>query len=161
MHNSVRGFFKEVAKFAQPGWTVIEAGSYNVNGSIRDLFDGTLYLGFDERPGPDVDRVMSAHETHRFGYNYADMVLSTSMLEHDTAPWESAASFIEWLRPGGFLAVTAPGFGWPRHEYPGDLWRFSVDSFRVLFPSRWMAELICKEQDLGEGPDVLYFGRKR
>lgn len=61
---------------------VLEIGSYNVNGSIRLLFDyPELYIGLDLAPGKDVDVVCRGHEydtTLRF-----DTVISTECFEHD------------------------------------------------------------------------------
>ena len=42
--------------------SVLECGSYNVNGSVRDLFAVREYIGLDWRPGPGVDVVNLVHE---------------------------------------------------------------------------------------------------
>ncbi|MEO7251905.1 MAG: hypothetical protein ABIW30_04775, partial [Arenimonas sp.] len=36
---------------------ILEIGSYNVNGSIRQFFQGSTYVGVDLTEGPDVDVV--------------------------------------------------------------------------------------------------------
>ena len=41
---------------------VLEVGSRDVNGSVRQFFDGGEYVGVDWRPGPCVDLVLLAHE---------------------------------------------------------------------------------------------------
>ena len=42
--------------------SVLECGSYNVNGSVRGLFVAREYVGLDWRPGPGVDVVSLVHE---------------------------------------------------------------------------------------------------
>ena len=61
---------------------VLEVGSYNVNGSVRDHFHNfSSYTGVDFRPGPNVDEVCLAHDMD-FDVKF-DVVISSSMLEHD------------------------------------------------------------------------------
>ena len=61
---------------------VLEVGSYDVNGSVRQFFpNSTEYVGVDWRPGPGVDHVAFAHKLKLPGR--FDTVISASMLEHD------------------------------------------------------------------------------
>jgi 2-polyprenyl-3-methyl-5-hydroxy-6-metoxy-1,4-benzoquinol methylase len=82
---------------------VLEVGSYNVNGSIRDLVSGAaLYHGIDWRPGPDVDEVCLAHAfAPRPADRRFDTLVSASMLEHDPHWMASVAQTMQALRPGG------------------------------------------------------------
>jgi SAM-dependent methyltransferase len=84
--------------------TVLEVGSMNVNGSVRDLFDGE-YIGIDREPGPGVDYVFDA--AHFDGAQTFDVVVSTEALEH--APDPTAIIGCAWraLGPGGTLILTA------------------------------------------------------
>jgi len=84
MHLSNRVFWETCSKkypafFNDPA-KVIEFGSYNINGSIRDVFSCSEYTGLDWRPGPAVDIVLLAHE---FKSEKVETVVSASMLEHD------------------------------------------------------------------------------
>ena len=66
------------------GKRVIEAGSMDVNGTVRphaETLGPASYTGIDMRDGPGVDQVMDAAEIPgRLGY--FDTVISTEMLEH-------------------------------------------------------------------------------
>jgi len=87
------------------GLSVLEIGSYNVNGSVRSLFPGVRYMGIDRRPGLGVDLVCDAREAD-FDEAY-DLVLSTEALEHDPEPQQIVRCAWRALRPGGVLLLTA------------------------------------------------------
>src|SRR5690242_14807098 len=122
MHDSVMKWVKQVvSKIDLTGKTVLEVGSYNVNGSVRPLFESAKeYIGVDFRPGPGVDYVMNAHDLN-FPIHYFkivtdglfDVVISTEMLEHDSEFWRSLSEMGRVLRPGGYLILTARGNGFP------------------------------------------------
>jgi hypothetical protein len=85
MHKTNELFWKTCSKkyskhFSDPS-EVIEFGSYNINGSIREAFSCSKYTGLDWRPGPCVDAVSLAHSYRH--PNKVDTVVSASMLEHD------------------------------------------------------------------------------
>jgi len=117
MHREVIGWLEQIRR-EQPGLfqsrRVVEAGSYDINGSARGLFEGGEYVGIDWRPGPGVDVVALAHEYEPAGP--VDVVISTEMLEHDPH-WEaSLRQMVRWLRPGGTLLLTWATPKRERHE---------------------------------------------
>lgn len=114
MHDEVLRWFEVVKKAHPSRWAgpVIELGSYDMNGSIRSMFDGCAYVGVDTRPGPGVDVVCDTHEVplREGGYQ---VVASTEMLEHDPH-WEASIyKMMELVAPGGLVVITcaAPGRG--------------------------------------------------
>jgi SAM-dependent methyltransferase len=115
----------------RPG-RVLEVGSCNVNGSIREAFQpgAELYLGIDIAPGPGVDLVMRSQEIRQ---NWADgtfdTVLCCEMLEHDPMPWLTVEQLHMVLKPGGILLVTTPTFGFPLHRFPKDYFRYGEDAY--------------------------------
>lgn len=122
MHDSVLNFVNRFTKDLREK-SVLEVGSYNVNGSVRELFIGE-YVGVDILEGPGVDRVVDAHNlSEAFENEQFDVVLCLEMLEHDSAPWVSCVELGKVLKPGGTLIVTARGNGFPEHNNP-DRWRF-------------------------------------
>lgn len=159
MHGSVYRWFAGVtARYSPAGALVLECGALNVNGSIRPLFDTAAeYVGIDERDGPSVDRIVNCHALPWDDASF-DWVVSTSMIEHDPKFWRSMAEMQRVLRPGGILALTAPGFGWPRHNEPIDCYRFSEASLRLLVPL--CAVLECSEANEGDGPDVRLLAQR-
>lgn len=160
MHASVMRWVKErVEGHRLAAGDVIDVGSYDVNGTVRDLFTGT-YTGVDLRDGPNVNRVVGAHGlVEMFGERSFDTVVCCEMLEHDPGFWISMEQMGRILRPGGRLLLTARGIGFPLHEYPDDLWRFTVQAGERL------ADLADLEQvEVSEDPDspgIFLTGERR
>jgi hypothetical protein len=121
------------AAFGVAPGRVLEVGSYNVNGTIRDVFepDALSYLGVDLAAGPGVDLVLDAHD---LGFHFPpesfNTVLCCECLEHDLTPWVTVAHLRALLKPGGHLLVTTPTFGFPLHRHPIDCYRFGEDAYR-------------------------------
>lgn len=109
---------------------VLDCGSRDVNGSVRDLF--TDYTGIDQCSGKNVDRVMSTHDLSVFPAGSFDHVLCLEMLEHDAAFWDSFVEMKRVLKSGGRLVVTTRGIDFPLHE-PPDYWRFTAQGLHLLF----------------------------
>lgn len=131
MHPWVMDFARRHSK-AICGKT-IEVGSYNVNGSVKEVLPITL--GVDMREGPGVDEVCAATDLiNRFGAESWDSVVSVEMLEH-AEDWRGAVANM-WgiLKPGGSLLLTTRSPGFPLHDYPGDFWRFTTSDFKKMFP---------------------------
>lgn len=112
MHESNAQFWRRArqnhaAFFDRSDVSILEVGSQNLNGSVRDLLDlkGTEdYVGVDWRPGPGVDVVCLAHNMN-FGRKF-DVVLSASMLEHDPHWEKSISAMIRHLKPDGILILS-------------------------------------------------------
>ena len=159
MHVSVYEFIRRCANqftFPPGNGPVLDVGGLNVNGTARDHFAGYAYTSLDMREGSGVDVVADASAMPFPDASFRTVVTS-SMLEHDRTPWLTAAEIARVTAPGGHLIVTAPGNGWPHHEYPDDIWRFSVPAFDSLF-GQWYRWILLEEVNEGEGPDVRGFG---
>lgn len=62
---------------------VIEIGSLNINGTVRDVFKKpNQYIGVDLGEGPGVDWVCKGHEVP-FADNFFDVAISCECFEHD------------------------------------------------------------------------------
>lgn len=161
MHESVMSFCRSVLnEDCINGFRVLEVGSLNVNGSVRDIvtrFSPKKYVGVDIRDGVGVDRVVSASDLiHEFGYLSFDVVISTEMLEHCQDWREAIHNMKHVLSDNGLLLVTTRGPGFPFHEYPGDYWRFTVEDFTKIF-SDFKSVMIRSDE---QAPGVFFFGRK-
>ena len=109
---------------------ILDIGSYDVNGTMKPIFDEGNYIGLDMEKGPNVDVVSDAHNIP-FQNEYFDVVLSSSCFEHDDMFWETFLEMCRVVNHGGYLYIQAPSNG-PYHGWPGDNWRFYIDSWKAL-----------------------------
>lgn len=113
------------------GQRILEIGSANVNGSLRDHQpEGSTWIGVDQAEGAGVDVVGSSHELP-FEDGSFDLVVSTSCLEHDPLFWITFLEVARVLRPGALAYLNVPAKG-PYHAHPVDCWRFYPDSGAAL-----------------------------
>jgi SAM-dependent methyltransferase len=117
--------------------TVVELGSQDVNGSLRDQCPpGVHYIGLDMIAAKGVDLVVDPGAPLPLASGTADAVVTSSAFEHDICFWETFLELTRILRPGGLLYVNAPSNG-DFHRYPLDCWRFYPDAGVALI--RWAA----------------------
>jgi SAM-dependent methyltransferase len=117
--------------------TVVELGSQDVNGSLRDHAPaGVHYIGLDMIAAKGVDLVVSPDAPLPLADGIADAVVTSSAFEHDICFWDTFLELLRLLRPGGLLYVNAPSNG-AFHRYPLDCWRFYPDAGVALV--RWAA----------------------
>lgn len=108
---------------------VLDIGSLDLTGCVRDLFDD--YLGLDQQSGKNVDIIWNAHSLP-FRDNLFDVVCCLEVLEHDTNFFLTLAEARRVLKYGGYFLLTARANGYEKHDYPVDYWRFTEDSFNLL-----------------------------
>jgi SAM-dependent methyltransferase len=107
---------------------VLEIGSRNINGSIREVCpQGVSYIGLDCEPGKDVDRVQEDPYVLPFEDGSFDVVVSSSCFEHSEMFWLLYLEVMRVLSPSGLLWLSVPSVC-PRHRFPVDCWRFNSDS---------------------------------
>lgn len=117
-HPEQLAYFTTVARVNRPlveGGRILEIGSYDVNGTVRKVFDGNRdYVGVDLTEGPGVDHVGFGHE-----YDGADgafdIAISGECFEHDKYWRETFANMVRLVRPGGLVAFTCASRGRPEH----------------------------------------------
>lgn len=166
MHKSVLAWFANGALSASEveGRAVLEVGSYDVNGTVRPLVERhgpASYLGVDAQAGPGVDEVCDATDLpSRFGPDAFDVVVSCEMLEH-AEDWRAClVGAVTVLRAGGLLLLTTRGPGFPRHEFPGDHWRFTVPAMsQILAALGCGSHEVCPDPQRG-APGVFAKARK-
>jgi SAM-dependent methyltransferase len=111
---------------------VVELGSQNVNGSLRDHCPaGARYLGMDMVAGNGVDLVVMPGKPFPLADDSVDAAVTSSAFEHDVCFWETFLDLIRILKPGGLLYVNAPS-NHSFHRYPVDCWRFYPDAGHAL-----------------------------
>jgi SAM-dependent methyltransferase len=117
MHETVRDFCERVkAEFPHHFVCaeILEVGSRDINGGVRDLFDDCTYIGTDVSEGPGVDMIGLAHML-AFPDGYFKTVVSTEMLEHDPHWEKSLRNMARMVAPGGMLLITCATTGRLKH----------------------------------------------
>ena len=124
MITTTREFVKRLLERIPKG-KVLEVGSLDVNGNIRDLFGGWEYIGVDMRDGKNVDKIVNGHDLLKeFEPESFDLVVCIDTLEHDVRFWETIENMRGVLKTGGYLVVCVPSLRHPRHNHPNDYYRF-------------------------------------
>jgi SAM-dependent methyltransferase len=114
---------------------ILELGSANVNGSLRDhSMPSTHYVGIDLEAGDGVDIVVAAGELLPVEDETFDLVMASSVFEHDPAFWMTFLEMCRKVKSGGYVYINVPSNG-AVHRYPEDHWRFYPDSALALV--RW------------------------
>jgi SAM-dependent methyltransferase len=114
------------------GRTVVEIGSQDVNGSLRDVAPGGCnYVGVDFVAGKGVDVVLTDPYRFPFADNHADAVVTSSCFEHCQFFWITFLETMRIVKPDGLVYVNAPSGG-VYHRYPTDNWRFYPDAGLAL-----------------------------
>lgn len=117
--------------------SILDIGSYDMNGTYRDLFqewDGVKidYKGCDMSEGPNVDIILKdvyhwdTMKDHSF-----DLVISGQVFEHVEYPWMTIKEIERVLKPSGYCMIIAPNAG-VEHKAPKDCYRYFSDGLRAL-----------------------------
>lgn len=115
--------------------TIVEVGSRDVNGSIRQFAQPHHdYIGLDFDSGCGVDVVIEDPYAFPLETESADIVLTSSCFEHSEFFWLTFLECQRILKPDGLLYLNAPSNGL-FHRHPVDCWRFYPDSGLAL--ARW------------------------
>lgn len=107
--------------------SVVEIGSQNINGTLRDVITGTPYTGVDTCAANGVDIVLDDFYTLPFEEDSVDVVVCSSTFEHTQLFWVMFLEILRILKPNGLFYVNAPANGGGVHPYPVDCWRFFPD----------------------------------
>ena len=97
---------------------VIEIGSLDINGTIRDFFTECEYVGVDVGEGPHVDVVCSGQEVDHPDNTY-DVSCSCNCFEHNPYWVETFRNMHRMTREGGLVFVSVPTTGCPEHGTHG------------------------------------------
>lgn len=117
MHPPVRAYVARAIETHGPFRNVLEFGSRDVNGGVRDLFEAPFYVGVDFVEGPGVDVVTDAADFDPIGdlvgrgdlppsFAGFDAVVCTEVLEHAERADEIVAAAARSLRLGGVFIAT-------------------------------------------------------
>jgi SAM-dependent methyltransferase len=149
------------------GKRVLEVGSLNVNGTVRDFFTDCFYHGIDLAEGVGVDEVI--HVTDLPDGLEFDVVISTEALEHDNQWAKSLKKMYDLTRDGGLLIVSCAGPQRPEHgttrtdtyssPFTTDYYRnISMEDFQDALPMDMWADAELSYARKGE--DLYFRGLK-
>lgn len=117
--NGVRQFLPEYFR----GRKVLEIGSLNLNGSVRQFYTDCDYTGLDVGEGRDVD-VVCPGEHYGAPATSFDMIISCEAMEHNPAWRTTWLNMLRMLKPDGLMIMTCATIGRRQHGtaefHPGD-----------------------------------------
>ena len=136
---------------------ILEVGSQNVNGSLRDHSKSKDYTGLDFVEGQGVDIVLKNAYSYPFENNTFDAVVTSSCFEHSEMFWLSFLECIRVLKPEGVLYCNAPSAFMSYHRYPVDCWRFMPDAGKGFETWARYNNMNCKvlETFIVTGPKIF------
>ena len=148
-------------KFIPDDVRVLEIGSRDINGNVRDLFNGE-YIGIDMLDGPNVDEVINAHDLPSiYEEESFDVILCLETIEHDAAFWKTLEVINYLLKREGYVILSAPTYGFPYHGYPYDYYRFSRDAFEKAFFIGMKRLDVSQLKDTKSDPTLIGIWQKR
>jgi SAM-dependent methyltransferase len=116
------------------GTKVLEVGSLNINGSVRQFFEPDQYIGCDLGEGAGVDIVCRGHELPYPNESF-DVVISCECFEHDRHWEKTFQKMVDLVRKGGLVIFSCATIGRPEHgttrTSPADA-PFTNDYYRNL-----------------------------
>lgn len=115
-HQEQRDFFNSV-KTTFPQFfidvSVIEIGSLNINGTVRDFFENCKrYVGVDLQEGPCVDLICEGQNVD-FPDNEFDVSVSAECFEHN--PYWAETFYNMYRMASSFVIFTCASDGRPEH----------------------------------------------
>lgn len=93
---------------------VLEVGSLNVNGTIRNLFEDCNYTGLDIGPGKDVDVVYEGQK-YPGPDNFYDTIISCECMEHNPFYLETFLNMWRMTKINGLILMTCATDGRLEH----------------------------------------------
>ena len=91
--------------------TIVEIGSWDVNGSVRQFFDASTYIGLDLAEGKGVDRVYVGQDLTCLESDSIDVAISCECFEHNPFWRENLNDMVRITKPGGIIVVTCASRG--------------------------------------------------
>jgi SAM-dependent methyltransferase len=93
---------------------VLEIGSLDITGSVRQFYRDCNYTGIDVAPGKGVDVVCQGQDYGASDGSF-DQVISCEAMEHNPSWRETFANMIRLTKEGGLVVMTCATYGRPEH----------------------------------------------
>jgi SAM-dependent methyltransferase len=111
---------------------VLEVGSLDINGSVRELFTDCAYTGVDLQLGPGVDLACQG-QLVEFPTGHFDTTISAECLEHNPYWRETVANMLRMTRADGLVLISCATTGRKEHGTS----RTNPDASPFTTAARW------------------------
>lgn len=128
---------------------MLEIGSLNINGTIRQFFKDCEYVGVDLDEGRDVDLICEGQLVDHPDNTY-DTTGSCNCFEHNPHWIETFRNMYRMTRQNGLLFIVVPTTGYPEH---GTSKRAKHDS-PLTIAKGWEYYQNLTEQDFRDNFDI-------
>lgn len=128
---------------------MLEIGSLNINGTIRQFFKDCEYVGVDLDSGKDVDLICEGQLVDHPDNTY-DTTGSCNCFEHNPHWIETFRNMYRMTRQNGLLFIVVPTTGYPEH---GTSKRAQHDS-PLTIAKGWEYYQNLTEQDFRDNFDI-------
>jgi SAM-dependent methyltransferase len=146
---------------------VLEVGSLNLNGTVRDLFADCDYLGIDVGEGKDVDYVCQGQDLDDPENTY-DTTISCECFEHNPYWKETFENMVRMTKVGGLVIFSCATTGRAEHgtknSSPGDAPLITWDYYRNLTQEDFNVEGLFTEHQFSTNSgthDLYFYGVKK
>src|SRR3972149_2385721 len=112
VHPEIIEWVNEARRLARPGARVVEVGSGDMNGTVRQLFPASDYVGVDLRIGAGME-ILGDARALPLQSDSCDLVLCLSVLEHVRCWRRIVLEIGRVLRLKGVAIITAAATGYP------------------------------------------------
>ena len=97
--------------------SVLEIGSLDINGSVRDFFSNCDYVGLDVGAGKHVDIVCPGEDYGAVSSAF-DVVVSCEAMEHNKEWRKTWLNMLRMVKSDGLVVMTCATLGRPQHGTP-------------------------------------------
>ena len=94
--------------------SILEVGSYDVNGTVRKILKSNDYIGIDLTEGPGVDKVIGGQECDFDSENF-DLCIASEVFEHNPYWRETFKNMYRMTKNYGLVLITCGSTGRPEH----------------------------------------------
>ena len=158
MHDNSMTLMSEfIEKYDLQKAIVVDMGSFNINGTYRDLFPEGQYIGVDIVPGRNVDIIMGSKEWDEI--ENVDAVISGQTIEHVANIPGFMTEIYRVLKPGGLLCIIAPSAG-AGHDYPIWVGHFPEERMLEVITAGGFEILSCTVSNVEPLRDTCCVARK-
>ena len=150
--------------------SVLDVGSFDVGGSIRDFFKKNNYIGVDLIKGPNVDIVLSGIELYKLKKNF-DIVISCECFEHAKDWREIFLSMYNVCEDDGYVIFTCASRGRIEHgtlrtinsDSPGTTGTYYKNIFKSEFIKSFDLKKMFQKYEViynFKSSDLYFIGKK-